>query len=112
MIKPPINRPTLPSTFLVPILGLFFCSTAVLVGETEVQLAVPHCHPLGQQFPPRLAAQLDQPEAQFPEGTAKVAAEPTGTTIVTPLLTIVVELTAGQSVVEQSLPVLQHPPAL
>jgi hypothetical protein len=77
-----------------------------------VQLAVPHCHPLRQQFPPRLAGQLDQPDAQFPEGTASVAAEPTGTTIVWPLLTIVVELTGGQSVVLQSLPVLQHPPPL
>lgn len=84
----------------------------MLVAEIEVQLAVPHCHPLGQQFPPRLAAQLDHPEAQLPDGVERVAADPIGTTIVTPLLTSVVELAAGQSVVEQSLPVLQHPPAL
>lgn len=84
----------------------------MLVGEIDVQLAVPHCHPLRQQFPPRLAAQLDQPEAQLPEAVARVAAGPTGTTSVTPLLISVVELTAGQSVVAQSLPVLQHPPAL
>lgn len=111
IIKPPINRPTLHRILLTPILGLSFCATSVAVEEIEVQLAVPHCQPLRQQFPPRLAAQLDQPEAQFPDGVATVAAEPTGTTTVTPLLMIVVELTAGQSVVSQSLPVLQHPPA-
>ena len=107
-----INSPALLCTPLIPILGAFFCPTSVLDGEMDVQLAVPHCHPLRQQFPPREAAQLDQPEAQLPEGVERVAAGPTGTTIVTPLLTIVVSVTAGQSVVAQSLPVLQHPPAL
>jgi hypothetical protein len=76
-----------------------------------VQLAVPHCHPLGQQLPPTLAAQVDHPEAHAPEGVANVAAAPTGTTTVTPLLMIVVELVAGQDVVSQFLPVRQHPPA-
>jgi hypothetical protein len=111
-IKLPINSSELLRTPLIPKLGAFFCPTSVLDGDVDVQLAVPHCHPLRQQFPPREAAQLDQPEAQLPEGVERVAAGPTGTTIVTPLLTIVVSLTAGQSVVEQSLPVLQHPPAL
>jgi hypothetical protein len=78
----------------------------------DVQLAVPHCHPLRQQFPPKLAAQLAQPEGQLPVAVARVAAGPTGTTSVTPLLTSVVELAGGQSVVAQFLPVLQHPPAL
>ena len=84
----------------------------MLVAEIDVQLAVPHCHPLKQQFPPKLAAQLDQPEAQLPVGVERVAAGPTGTTMVSLPLTIVVELVGGQSVVSQFLPVLQHPPAL
>jgi len=80
------------------------------VGDIDVQLAVPHCHPLGQQFPPTLAAQVDHPVAQAPEGVATVAAEPTGTTIVAVPLIIVVELVGGQDVVSQFLPVWQHPP--
>jgi hypothetical protein len=46
-------------------------------------------------LPPREASQLVQPVAQLPVGEATVAADPTGTTIVTPLLTIVVELAGG-----------------
>jgi hypothetical protein len=93
-------------------LGASLAPTAVLVAEIEVQLAAPHSHPLRQQFPPKLAAQLDQPVAQLPVGEASVAAGPKGTTIVSLPLTIVVEVAGGQSVTEQSLPVLQHPPAL
>jgi hypothetical protein len=108
-----IKRPKLPRVpaFLIPEFGLSFCLTPVWVGEIDVQLAVPHCHPLGQQFPPRLAGQLDHPDAQFPDGVATVAAEPKGTTTETPLLMIVVEVIGGQDVVSQFLPVLQHPPA-
>lgn len=97
--------------FLCPIFGLSFCNKAVLVAPTEEQLAVPHCQPLGQQFPPSLAAQVAQPVAQVPVGVATVASEPTGTTIVATPLMIVVELVGGQDVVWQSRPVRQHPPA-
>ncbi len=81
------------------------------MAPTDEQLAVPHSHPLGQQSPPTLAAQFDQPEPQVPVGLVTVAAEPTGTTTVTPLLIMVVELTTGQDVVSQFLPVRQQPPA-
>ena len=62
----------------------------------DVQLAVPHCQPDGQQFPPTEGSQVDQPVAQAPVGDVRVAAAPIGTTMVTPLLTIVVEDAAGQ----------------
>jgi hypothetical protein len=95
---------------LVPAFGLAFCATAVELAPTDEQLAVPHSKPLGQQFPPTLAGQLDQPVAQAPVGVVTVAADPTGTTIVTPLLIMVVESIGGQDVVSQSLPVRQQPP--
>lgn len=75
-----------------------------------MQLSVPQSHPLGQQLPPRLAAQLDQPFAQLPV-QPQVAAPTSGTTSVMPELTIVADAVAGQFVVAQSLPVRQHPPA-
>jgi hypothetical protein len=67
---------------LRPLLGLPFWTSPVAEGLSEVQLAVPHSQPEGQQFPPTLAAQVDQPVAQGPVGVATVAADPTGTTIV------------------------------
>ncbi len=96
---------------LTPAFGLAFCKYAVVVAPGDEQLAVPQSHPLGQQSPPRVASQVVQPVAQFPVGLFAVAAGPTGTTIVTPLLMIVVELVTGQDVVSQFLPVRQHPPA-
>jgi hypothetical protein len=107
-LRSPSKMPT--TLLLDPAFGLAFCSTAVELGPEEEQLAVPHSQPLGQQFPPTLAAQLDQPVAHVPVGLATVAADPMGTTIVTPLLRIVVELMTGQEVVSQFLPVRQHPP--
>jgi len=95
---------------LTPTLGLPFCRYAVVVAPGDEQLAVPHCHPLGQQLPPRVGSQVAQPVAQLPVGLVIVAAGPTGTTIVTPEETIVVELVAGQDVVSQFRPVRQHPP--
>jgi hypothetical protein len=103
--KPPFLR------LLTPKLGLPFCKYAVVVAPGDEQLAVPQSHPLGQQFPPRVASQVVQPVAQLPVGLFTVAASPTGTTTVTPLLMIVVELVTGQEVVSQFLPVRQHPPA-
>ena len=76
-----------------------------------MQLAVPQSHPLGQQFPPILAAHVDHPVAQVPVGVATVAAAPTGTTMVCPLLIIVVELVVGHDIFAQSLPIWQHPPS-
>src|SRR5256885_6398637 len=87
-----------------------FGSVLVEVAPTLVQLSVPQLQPLGQQFPPKLTAQLVQPVAQLAEALV-VAAPVNGTTIVTPELTIVVEAVDGQLVVAQSLPMRQHPPA-
>ena len=81
------------------------------VASTREQLAVPHPYPLGQQFPPKLAEHVNQPDAQLPVGLAVVAAAPTGTTTVTPEEMMVVEDVAGQDVVSQFRPVRQHPPA-
>lgn len=100
---PPIS---LPAEF-----GLCFCTTLVCVGFASEQLAVPHSYPLGQQFPPTLAAQLIHPLAHTPVGLADVAALPTGTTIVAPALMIVVSLAGGQDVGWQSRPCRQHPPS-
>lgn len=96
---------------LTPTLGLAFCRYAVPVASVDEQEAVPHCHPLGQQLPPTVGSQVAQPVAQLPVGEVSVAAVPTGTTMVTPEETIVVELVAGQEVVSQFRPVRQHPPA-
>jgi hypothetical protein len=78
-----------------PPFGFSFCTTAVELAPGEVQLALPQLQELGQQLPPTEASQVAQPEAQFPVGVVTVAAGPTGTTIVFPLLTIVVESVAG-----------------
>ncbi len=103
MTKPRTNAPkpainVLSTPILPPFPGLAFCNTAVPVAATDEQLAVPQAQLLGQQFPPTLAAKVDHPEAQAPVGVATTAAEPTGTTTVTPLLIIVVELVGGQEV--------------
>ena len=103
------NCPYTPKLAAPP--GLAFCKTVVLLGPIDEQLAVPHPQPLGQQFPPTLAAHVSQPEAQAPVGVATLAAEPTGTTTVTPLLMIVVELVGGQDVFSQLRPVRQQPPS-
>ncbi len=66
-----------------------FAPVCVLVGPVLVQLSGPQDHPLGQQLPPSVAAQLYQPVAQVP-GAVVVAAPVSGTTIVTPELMIVV----------------------
>lgn len=87
-----------------------FGSVLVEVAVILVQLSVPQLHPLGQQSPPKLTAQLVQPVAQLAEAVV-VAAPVNATTIVTPELTIVAEAVEGQLVVAQSLPVRQHPPA-
>jgi hypothetical protein len=87
-----------------------FGSVLVEVAVILVQLSEPQLHPLGQQSPPRLTAQLVHPVAQLAEAVV-VAAPVNATTIVTPELTIVVEAAEGQLVVAQSLPVRQHPPA-
>jgi hypothetical protein len=56
-----------------------------------------------------LAAQLDQPLAQFPEGIAELA--PLGAITVSPeLVTTAVLAEVGQLVVSQFLPTRQHPP--
>jgi hypothetical protein len=75
-----------------------------------VQLSDPQDHPLGQQLPPSVAAQLYHPVGHVPEAVV-VASPVSGTTIVTPELISVVYAVEGQSVVAQSLPVRQHPPA-
>lgn len=115
MIIKTVNPTTHPNPFLIPNLpaspGIPFCTSVVEEALTELQLAVPHAHSLGQQSPPKLAAQLVHPVAQLPVTVALVAAGPTGTTtVMLPDATIVVELVAGQSVVSQSLPVRQQSP--
>jgi hypothetical protein len=92
-------------TVLLPTFGLSFCKKSVEVAATDEQLAVPHSQPDGQQLPPTEGSQVDQPVAQAPVGDVRVAAAPTGTTMVTPLLTIVVEDIAGQLKVSQLRPV-------
>jgi hypothetical protein len=95
-MKAIITAPQAPDPLLAaPSFGFSFCTTAVELAPGEVQLAVPQVQELGQQFPPTEASQVAQPEAQFPVGVVTVAAGPTGTTIVFPLLTIVVESVAG-----------------
>jgi len=106
--KQQTNPPKL--TFLLPAFGSSFWTTAVKLADNDEQLAVPHCHSFGQQSPPTLGAQLDQPEAQLPTGAVTVAAAPAGTITVTPPLIIVSDIVTGQDVVSQSLPVLQQPP--
>lgn len=66
-----------------------FASVCVLVGPALVQLSGPQDHPLGQQLPPSVAAQLYHPVAQVPDAVV-VAAPVNGTTIVTPELMSVV----------------------
>lgn len=106
---PPTQAP--PILILAPSLGLPLSTTAVAVAEREVQLTLPHAYPLGQQFPPSLTAQLVQPVAHAPVGLAEVAAGPTGTAIVRPLLMMVVELVVGQETFSQFRPTRQHPPS-
>jgi hypothetical protein len=106
------NATTLPpTTNIPPLFGVSLGESAVDVASTREQLAVPHPYPLGQQFPPKLAEHINQPDAQFPVGLAVVAAAPTGTTTVTAEEMMVVEDVAGQDVVSQFRPVRQHPPA-
>ena len=95
-MKAVIIAPQAPTPLLAaPSFGLSFCTVAIELAPGEVQLAVPQAQELGQQFPPTEASQVAQPEAQFPVGVVTVAAGPTGTTIVFPLLTIVVDAVAG-----------------
>ncbi len=91
--------------------GKTFCTVAVAVAATRVQLAVPQLYPLGQQpgMGPALEGHRNQPAAHVDEGAP--ASVPTGTTMVWPLETTVVEAGGGgQLVVAQSRPVWQHPP--
>lgn len=107
-----MNTTTLLLTFKRPATPAgSFGEIAVVVASTKEQLAVPHAYPEGQQLPPTLAAQVNHPEAQLPVGFAVVAAAPTGTTMVTPELMIVVDEVAGHEVVSQFRPVRQQPPA-
>jgi hypothetical protein len=83
--------------------------------ETVVQLEVPQAKPVGQQPPPTLAGQLDQPVAQESEVAVVLVLSVTmpvltGTTTVTPSEIIVEEEEAGgQDVLLQSRPIRQHP---
>lgn len=73
----------------------------------------PHAYPVGQQFPPRLAAQLYHALAQTPPCAGAVVANeaPVGATTTTPLVPTTVTLAVGTQdpVVWQSLPTLQQP---
>lgn len=104
-------QPPQPSAFftpaLVPSLGTPAVATAVPVAA---QLAVPQLYPLGQQLPPRLAAQLYHPVAHVPV-LRLVPVVVRGTMMVRPLETSVSEDVARHDVVSQFLPVRQHPPA-
>lgn len=66
-----------------------FASVCVLEAPALVQLSCPQDHPLGQQLPPSVAAQLYHPVAHVPEAVV-VAAPVSGTTIVSPELMRVV----------------------
>ncbi len=95
-MKAIIITPQSPTPLLaIPRFGISFCTNAVELAPGEEQLAVPQIQELGQQFPPTEASQVAQPEAHCPVGVVTVAAGPTGTTIVFPLLTIVVDAVAG-----------------
>lgn len=121
----PTHRPEssslMPTPALVALVALVAPTASllvvtVLVAPTLEQLSEPHAKPVGQQFPPKLAAQELQPLAQLPPvpalSLAVVVAEPVrGTTMVSPALMSVVLAVAGQSVVAQSRPVRQQPPA-
>jgi len=73
----------------------------------------PQAYPVGQQFPPKLGAQLYQAAAHEPPcGGAAVAKDaPVGATITTPFVPTTVTLAVGTQdpVVWQSLPTLQQP---
>lgn len=73
---------------------------------TAAQL-VPQANPVGQQPPPTVSAQLNQPCAHRPAPPVMVW---TGTTMVSPFEIAVVEGVTGHDVVSQSRPVRQHPP--
>ncbi len=94
--------------------GKTFCTVAVAVAATRVQLAVPQPYPLGQHpgTGPALEGQRNQPAAHVEaDGPAPPAPEGTGTTTVSPPDTTVVEAGGGgQLVVAQSRPVWQQPP--
>ncbi|KAI8934138.1 hypothetical protein NX059_008893 [Plenodomus lindquistii] len=72
----------------------------------------PHSNPLGQQFPPRFAAQLYQALGQLPLCAAPVVATlaPVGATTTTPLVFTMVSVGSAQEpVVWQSRPTRQQP---
>lgn len=92
---------------------LFGVSFGTLLGVSAAWVAVqdcpaPHAYPLGQQPPPRFAAQLLHPVAQLPEpeptGAAPIPFPVGAMTVTLFVFTTVVEAVAGQSDNEQSRP--------
>ena len=63
--------------------------SATLVPDVAVHCS-PHEKPLGQQFPPKLAAQLNQALGQLP--LCEAIAAPVGATTTTPFVLTTVEL--------------------
>lgn len=86
-------------------------ATVVATEPVAVQILAPQAYPLGQQSPPAVSAQLNQPPGHLPV----VREDPddavvTGMTIVFPSEVKVVEDVVGQEVVSQSRFVWQQPP--
>lgn len=78
-------------------LGATFCDTPDCPDAVAVHCS-PHSYPFGQQFPPRLAAQLNQALGHDPPcGGAVVATpRPVGATITTPFVFMIVDVGSAQ----------------
>lgn len=125
--NPSETKPATSTCALPALLGASLPTVPVFPAAVAVHDTLPHPNPLRQHPPPKLASQLFKPLGQMPllyelaaDATPVISAVvtyveppvlvPTGTRIVTPLDTSVdEEAAAGQSVVEQSLPIRQQP---
>ena len=105
----PIITPAL-STPAPLLVGCSF-ATVVATEPVAVHILAPHAYPLGQQPPPAVSAQLNQPPGHLPVPPEELD-DPViaGATIVLPSDVNVVEDVFGQEVVSQSRFVWQQPP--
>lgn len=108
-----IPIPTTAPVLEAPLPGNSFATLAVALPVAKKQLAEPQLYPPGQQpavGPPSEVGHSVHPPAQVPVVVVASLAALAGTTIVTPLDTMVVEAVTGHEVVWQSRPVWQQPP--
>lgn len=103
---------TTPETRLTaaPLLVGASLATVVATEPVAVQILAPQAYPLGQQSPPAVSEQLNQPPGHLPVLLEEPEAVVTGITIVFPSEVNVVEEVVGQDVVSHSRFVWQQPP--